>query len=323
MFSSQNFLGLQPKSSNQNLAFGTAIHAGLESYYKGKGLNQGIKDFTVSLYDSNLDDDVLYDLEYLGKGMLANYDRYASEDRSEIIKVEYSFSLPIQVTDENYLSHRTSAEFDIDHNGTLLFKDKPVHYDGTIDLLIKNPDGEYWIVDHKTAKTIYDDKFFLNTNDQITAYIWAMRKLGYPVKGFIYQELLKKIPEPIKPLKRKYKGRKYSVNIQNPVILADYITTLLNSGEDLELYKDFLQYLRLNPNPFFKRSHIERSEAELLMFENLVFFEAIDMLSPSTVMYPSPDYFGCDFCSFQDPCLAMNKNEDWEYILDNAFEPRK
>jgi len=317
-------MNLQPKSNNQNLVFGTAIHAGLEAYYKGKGLEQAIKDFTVSLYSSNLSDEILYDLEHLGRGMLTNYERYASEDRSEVLKVEYSFSLPIKVTDENYLRRRTPAEFDMnDKDKTLLFDGKPVHYDGTIDLLIKNSKGEYWIIDHKTAKTIYEDKFFLNTNDQITAYIWAMRKLGYPVRGFIYQELLKKIPEPIKPLKRKYKGRKYSVNIQNPVILDDYLTALLSAGEDLELYKDFLQYLRLNPNPFFKRSHIERSEAELLMFENLVFFEAIDMLSPSTVMYPSPDYFGCDFCSFQDPCLAMNQNEDWQYMLDTAFEPRE
>lgn len=323
LFSNRRHLNLQPKTSNPNLGFGTAIHAGLESYYSGEDQERVIKDFVASLYSFNLDDAKLYELEQLGIGMLKNFADYASADTSEVIAVEYDFSVPIKVSDREYFERNAHIDFSIHKDGTLLFDNKRVHYDGTVDLLIKNPKGEYWIIDHKTAGKIYDDKFSLNTNEQITAYIWALRQLGYDIKGFIYQELLKKAPETIRPLKRLYKGRRFSTSMSNTVILDHYILTLLDAGEDIELYSDYIQFLKQNPNPFFKRTHVTRTESELKMFEHILTYEVIDMLSPETVMYPTPDYFGCNFCDFQDPCIAMNQTEDWQYILENAYIPRK
>ena len=321
-FSNRSKLGLEPNVPNKNLAFGNAIHRGLENYYLGGSEIDATKAFEKRLNQFNLNDDDQFDLQQLGRGMIKNFFAYAKLDKMEVIAVEKDFSIPIEVKDRPYLE-KTEPEFNIGENKVLLHKGIPVHCAGTVDLLVKNSKDEYWVIDHKTTGKMTNNLNFLNTDEQITTYIWAMKKLGYNVKGFIYQELLKRVPSPIKPLKRKRLGRSYSVSMSTPVILDQFIVALMNAGEDLELYKDYLKYLSQNPNPFFRRTFAYRNEHELTMFEHILFYEAIEMLSSTTTLFPRPSYFGCNTCMYSEPCVAMNRGHDWEFILDNQFSKRK
>ena len=54
-----------------------------------------------------------------------------------------------------------------------------------IDLLIRNrKTGQLWLVDHKSARD-FSRKSEIDIDDQFGLYTWALRKLGYPVFGFI------------------------------------------------------------------------------------------------------------------------------------------
>jgi hypothetical protein len=69
-------------------------------------------------------------------------------------------------------------QFELNSNG--------FRYLGKIDGLIQRSDG-LWIVEHKAyAKLDRDVLTAIPTDAQILKYIWAARRLGYPVNGAIY-----------------------------------------------------------------------------------------------------------------------------------------
>lgn len=54
-----------------------------------------------------------------------------------------------------------------------------------IDLVVRDPRGRVWIVDHKSGKDLPKDKE-LEIDDQFGLYTWAMRRLGVDVFGSIH-----------------------------------------------------------------------------------------------------------------------------------------
>jgi hypothetical protein len=56
---------------------------------------------------------------------------------------------------------------------------------GVLDLVVAEPDGHLWVVDHKTHKDLPDQRK-LEYNDQMGLYLWLLRRMGKPVVGAIY-----------------------------------------------------------------------------------------------------------------------------------------
>ncbi len=54
-----------------------------------------------------------------------------------------------------------------------------------IDLIVRDPRGQIWVVDHKSGKDLPKDKE-LELDDQFGLYTWAMRRLGVDVFGSIH-----------------------------------------------------------------------------------------------------------------------------------------
>lgn len=202
----------------------------------------------------------------------------------------------------------------------------PVVYAGRLDMLAEDGNGNYWIFDWKTARTISDNDEFLYLDDQIGSYVWALRKLGINVRGFVYHEQRKGYPLPPNKNQNIRLGRKYSVSKNQDTDYDTYLRTV--SVEDKEayekgLYNEFLQFLKDEGIVYFKRHQIAKSADEIASVEFNIGLEALDMIDPGIRIYPSAGRFGCSFCAFRQPCMEKNAHGDYQYALDTLFERRE
>lgn len=146
----------------------------------------------------------------------------------------------------------------------------PVTYGGRIDALFEDEYRYYWILDWKTAAQLTkdDNDDYLLLEDQITSYVWALRKiLGLPIAGFIYAEIKKGVPEEPEPLKRPYRGRLYSTNKQSNFEAESFRRTVEENDPYAYaqgLYDEFLEYLEGEGSTLYHRRHqVNRNDKEL------------------------------------------------------------
>ena len=262
--------------------------------------------------NENVDEDTRFDYEErqsLGLGMLnAYFDWQITVDSFTPVKVEVDFEVPILTPD--------GAEMRCDCH------DLPVVYQGRLDGIVKDAFGWYWILEHKTTAQMGPTEHLI-LDEQTGSYAWAlMQMLGIRVQGVIYSEAVKKVPHTPAPLLRSQQGRNFSVNKQQDTTYEMSVKALSEAGEDLTQYQDFLEFLQLQGNKFFKRTQVHRNEHELRNQGLNIYYEVKEMLDPNTVSYPNPSRFNCMMCAFRAPCIAMNDGSDYEYLLQEDYKIR-
>lgn len=202
----------------------------------------------------------------------------------------------------------------------------PVVYAGRLDMLAEDEHGNYWIYDWKTARSISENDEFLYLDDQIGSYVWALRKLGINVRGFVYVEIRKGYPQPPKQNSARRLGRKFSVNKAQEVDYPTYKRTVEEEDPDAYadgLYDEILEFLRNEGTIYHKRWQIPKSFDELVSIGEDIGMEALDMIDPKLRIYKSAGRFGCNFCAFRQPCMEKNAKGDYQYALDTMYEQRE
>lgn len=208
---------------------------------------------------------------------------------------------------------------------TKQWKGLPVTYGGRLDALFQDELGRYWIADWKTTSRLLDEDAeasFLQLDDQIVSYMWALSVIGIEVAGFVYVEIKKAFPQPLKVLSRPYKGRLLSTDktvMTTPEIALKSIKELDNDGWQMGLYDEYLTWLRMEGPGFTQRHQIHKNAAEIVNAGIVIAEEALDMIGEPRV-YPMPGRFSCNWCMFKQPCLGQNMGEDYIYTLNTMFE---
>lgn len=321
-YTSQNRMNLERVKMNKNLAFGIDIHKGLEAYYSPKSwhvptevkTNKAIIRFATSIQvrqtkedkaRGGLDDErkqEYAELRELGIGMLSRYGEWAEKrDTFTPIAVEMKYQILI-----------------IDEEGVpLVINGHPVVYQIRVDLLLRDEYGFLWVLDHKTTAYL-DDLSFLDVDTQLSTYPWVVESvLGEQVKGTIYNELVKSVPEKPKVLK---KGN-LSVDKKQNTTYELFMESIREKNLDTAPYEDMLEYLRENPRDYFRRTPSGRTPEELTYQGTLVLEEIRDMFlgregdGPS--IYPNPSKINCRNCDFKPPCTIENERGDVEFILND------
>ena len=254
-------------------------------------------------------DDDFKEREELGLGMLDSYFAWQiGVDDFTPTHVEVDFEVPILTPD--------GSEMVCECHGW------PVVYQGRLDGIVQDKFGWYWILEHKTAGQLGPTEHLV-LDEQTGSYAWAIRHmLGIRVQGVIYNEAVKKLAHPPLQLVRPTGGRNFSVNKQQDTTYEIALQHLSREGENLELYRDFLEYLQLQGNKFFRRTQVHRNTYELEDQGLRIYYEAREMLSPDTVPYPNPSRFNCMMCAFRSPCIAMNDGSDYEFLLQEDYRER-
>jgi|AntDeeMinimDraft_6_1070357.scaffolds.fasta_scaffold00567_9 CRISPR/Cas system-associated exonuclease Cas4 (RecB family) len=298
----------QPIKINDNLFLGSGVHYALEKYYAE---NDNLQEAFIEWFNNKLDEldiwdeqmEMLEEKKKLGLGMLKHYQKFADNNDSDyftkVVDTEIDFEIPVK----NLKGNTTHCR-----------------YAGTVDGLVIDEFGLYWILEHKTASRI--DTSHLPLDEQVARYMWAMQeKLGIEISGVIYNILLKKIPTEPRVLKSGHLSKAKNIK----TTYATYLNSLINyygSFEEIPLndYSDILGYLQGEENEFFKRVKVEKTQHEIDDIAKRTYLEYKEMSNPNLRMFPAPSR-DCNWkCDFREVCISMNQGHDYDYLLEKGFK---
>ncbi len=266
----------------------------------------------------------------LGTGMFEYYvaevhPRFDSWFRP--VYVEVPFSVQIDNPDDpgNPLRCTASPYCGQGHSNDPTSDDSLVLFEGRVDAIVQHRQhGGYFIWDHKTAATVTADLSFLDTDDQISSYCWALgHVLNIDIRGFIYQQLRKDYPKPPKILKRSRNGKILSTDKNQATDAALFQQTAEECDPEAwqaGLYAEYMAYLQASDAAlYYTRSVVRKSRDELVSVGHNISMEAADMVDRNVRRYPNASRFSCNTCAYREPCISMNRNEDHLYYLSTEF----
>ena len=250
----------------------------------------------------------------LGSAMLRNYENWSSvaDTREDIgfkrvLYTEREFAVPVPNEDGSVFRFT-------DGKGQVW----ECWLVGRLDLVVEDFEGRIWILDHKTSKDRLDEEILI-LDDQMTMYLWAAQQiLQKPVAGCYYNVLRKKLPVVPEVLKS---GKGLSKSKMIDTTYDVYLQAILDSGFDPVDYEDILDHLANKKTGFFERVKVYRNQHEVAMAGRMLLLEAIDMLNDPYI-YPNPTR-DCKWkCDYKELCLALNRNDDVEYLRKALFRTR-
>lgn len=336
------------------LEFGTAYHYAMEVFYAPETWHldkdvlaehaiAGFKRNTIETRDrfrklgslTGLLEADFEDRLASGEAMLRHYFTEVAPvtDTFRPIKVEVAFEVPLLDPDGKYILCKCDRckqrQFGYDvanpekHSDPDGWLGLPVTIGGRLDALGEDLEtSELGVLDWKTAQTLMQDNEldFLELDDQISTYLLAMHKLGIPARQFWYHEQRKASPDRPEPLGRKYRGRMYQASKDLPTSYELYYETVAEgdpAGLAAGAYNDYLEWLKTEGPRFYQRTTLRRNDHQLQQTELAIYHEYVDMIRNE--VYISPEKKKCSWCNFFDPCLAMQKGNPYQHILNTVY----
>lgn len=312
--------GLQPKEQAEPLTIGSAGHAALEAFYKGQDWHKALENWkdanTVAqiesppvLPQSEEEDEFYFESTVNDLGATVSLveqiiERYILKwgeiDRTwEILEVEKRF------------------EIEILPGVTLV---------GVWDLILRDRDGNIWIMDHKFPGSTFRDFTSLELDAQIGIYQWAAQKMGYNALGFIYNQIKAKVPQTPKILAKPRKSP-FGGQISIAEIDTDwdtYSAFVVMNGEH-HLLSDYEQEMvpKLNKRQFFDRSYLYRSPVEIGNFHDQMTARVSDFERGQDTIFMVPQKFNCQWCAFKGLCVETLKGQDISEMILNDFNVKE
>lgn len=194
-----------------------------------------------------------------------------------------------------------------------------INYHGTIDRIVVDRYGRYWLWDYKTAKSA--DTAKLATDDQVSAYLYAARKLfPFPVYGFVYLQMTKDRVQQPKRLKNgqlsRDKRQKTTYGLLRQALIDDYGEVNKAPSELIE----FLNHMASTEEPegdrFIRWDFVKRNNSQLDATEQAIYGELSIMLNPNLYCFPSPTRDCAWDCPMRDACILRDQGD---YSALNEF----
>lgn len=312
------------KDKSINLWFGSGFHFALEDYH---GYNKfGSPVIALEAYYNAFRSEDLperaEEMMALGMGMFDYYLKWGqNREKFETLwhngqpMVECSFELEIKELTEYAKKHNVTV------NGELVDK---VTYHGTIDKIVTDSEGRWWLVDYKTAASIDTKK--LSTDPQISAYLWAAEQYyDHEIAGMIFLQFLKDVPE---YPKRLAKGG-FSTDKRQKTPHSYYREALIQEfgkvpPEYIEILNELASRESIEGNKFIRSDKVERNGYSKESTYYNIIEEGMDMLDQivNPRLYPNFTRDCAWDCSFRFCCIAMEEGHDADELLSDGFEIR-
>lgn len=201
-----------------------------------------------------------------------------------------------------------------------------VYYHGTIDRIVKDRYGRYWLWDYKTAKSA--DTAKLATDDQVSAYLWAATKVfPFNVYGFVYLQMTKSVASEPKRLKNGElscdKRQSTTYGLYREALIADYGTVSAAPSKMIETLNHLAAQEEPEGDRFIRWDFVKRNAEQIANTEKAIYGELEVMLNPNQYCYPSPTRDCIWDCPFRDACVMMDSGDtDGLRTFMNDFSPR-
>lgn len=164
----------------------------------------------------------------------------------------------------------------------------------------------------------------------VTGNCWAGKNIykqyGYDVAGVVYQQFVKKMPEPPKTL-ASGKISTASNLTTSATLYQDALERLYGDVQKApDANREYLTNLMISEDEhrdkYIQRVLVERNDHMCAMEAQKILLELEDILNPDLPLYPAPTRDCSRMCSFLSPCVSFDDGGDWEYELNNRFAKR-
>lgn len=255
-----------------------------------------------------------------------NYEVWADVETEEIVKLNEA-----QLHQDDEGKHYIHGDIDPENvfaGPRRIYVTKvKTYYHGTLDRVVRDRLGRWWIMDWKTAKSADTNK--LDTDDQISAYMWAAEQwFGHKIHGFVYVQLTKDLAKPPKRLANGNlsvdKKQKTTYALLKKEIIRDYGSVT----KAPEKVMAFLNHLASEESPegdrFIRWDLVTRTDEQKKSTYRNVMAEIRLMSDPDLYLFPNPTRDCIWDCDFRDACLMMERgqHEEADKWLQLGFEPR-
>jgi len=297
-------MNLEPISTGPSaLWFGTGIHLGLGAYYDPetpRDIARAIQEWELHCKSYTGDGEVSPETYELGLSMLEYYGKWAPKhDQFKVLWTEREFKIPLQLNLNGFVSE--------------------VLYSFKCDGVAEDSDGRIWILEHKSAASFSSSYDYLSLDDQCGSYIlFLQEEMNRPIEGVIYTVLKKKAPQPLRVLK----SGAFSVDKNQDTNYAIAYQTIKESGQSIDQYREFLDYLYQKPDNFVHREVVRRNQNEIRALEQSLLWEITDMLHDPKI-YRSPSAWNCGQCAYYSPCLQRWEGADITSTLRLNYRERE
>lgn len=212
--------------------------------------------------------------------------------------------------------------------GLLTAAGDPVRYRGRVDLLAVDEHDAYWVLRHRVVEDWTDFEALLRDEEAVAAcWAWEHFYIGMNIAGTIHNELRL-------PAGPAAGGAGPRAAVQPvPGHERGGVPQHEGSGGGRSIPQHRRLYARASEpgapermvredSPWFRRTWIRRSRAEIEQAGRQLAGEALEILGGSAAVFPSPSEPTCGACAFRAPCLAMYEGHDAEAILAANYRPR-
>lgn len=196
--------------------------------------------------------------------------------------------------------------------------DEGVFYQCTLDRVV-NVDGELWLQDYKFYKQF--SQAMLEFDTQMSAYIWCGHVMypDAPIAGAILQEHKKDLPNPPRILQSGdisvAKNQKTTHRLYRQGLIDMYGEVNNAPSANIGLLNHLAGIESKDRDAFIRRSWSVRTPEQAVSTGQKILMEAEDMLNPNIPLYTN-ETKDCSWdCSFQDVCIMMDRNDNWEDVL--------
>lgn len=230
-------------------------------------------------------------------------------------------------TEYVYLIKKSGIEGHIGSVEDILVRVVPIAYHGTMDKLVVDDHGRWWVLDYKTAKGA--DTAKLDTDDQISAYMWAAeQRFQHKIYGFIYLQLTKDVAKPPKRLKDGSlsvdKKQKTTYALFKKELLDEFGEVNKAPNKMIEMLNHLADQEYPEGDRFIRWDFITRNDTQKLATYDNIMAETKLMLDMSMRLFPNPTRdCGWD-CPYREICIATDQGrlDDAKSMLENTFEVR-
>src|SRR5215472_10554451 len=212
-----------------------------------------------------------------------------------------------------------AIEFVVEHKLPKIGKEFP--FKGLIDLMVEDQEyGGLWIRDAKWVKTIPDDEERM-MSPQNCMYVWAGRKLGYDLRGFVYDYGRTKPPAIPQVLKRGTLSMRKRMD-------TDYYT-YVQAIKDLhgEMWKDYakavyrpkLLELKDRQVLWYRRERIPVEDHKIRQ-ALLEFIVSVRDIQRRSKFAPRSYFYNCRWgCEYHGLCVSEFAGLDIEPLIEADY----
>jgi hypothetical protein len=318
-----------PKKKKLPLYRGTWMHALQEAlHWQWAGYRAFSVQVGTNIYDVS-------SWQELHEDLCDEFDKLFDEEKEELGDIDLE-------CERLFKSYLRFWKQDLEKYDVAIIEDKPaielivdvalpgfenVHFKGKIDLVVEDAEyGGLWVWDAKWVKNIPapDERMM---SPQALMYVWALRQMGYDIRGFVYNYGKTKAPAIPYVLKRSSKnGPAGSVTMRQKLDtdLATYVRAIKEAhGKDwkkwIPYYKPKLEQLRGRDALWFRRERIPTEDSRIEVALEEYKATARDILKRSQVA-PRSYFFNCKFgCEYHDLCVSEFSGLDITPLIKHNF----